>query len=86
MRLVAGVTQHPRFWAVGNTPFEREAAYRSLLERPLEPHQAGLLERAAQAGWVLGSSAFVGALQADARRRLTPLPRGRRPAAQDLLD
>lgn len=71
------VTEHPAFWALGNTPFDREAAYRRLFEQGLSAPVAQRIEHAARMGWALGSAAFVAALAEVAPRRVTPLGRGR---------
>lgn len=80
LRRVAGVKDHPQWLVLGNTPFEREAAYRSLLEQPLDSNLAQRLESAAWFGWALGSSTFIDQIVALAGRRVAPLRRGR-PAA-----
>jgi putative transposase len=79
-RPVAGLTEHAQFWAIGNTPFEREAGCRQLLERPLDSASMQRIERAVLQGWALGSSVFIESLARLAPRRVVPLPRGRRPS------
>jgi putative transposase len=76
-RADAGITDHPRYWALGNTPFEREATYRALLDQPLLSEWASRLEDATHKGWALGDAAFVRTLAEKAPRRVVPLPRGR---------
>jgi putative transposase len=76
-RRVAGVSDHQLWLTLGNTPFEREAAYRSLLNVPLDPALTQQLERAASSGWALGANDFVGQIAAQVKRRVTPLRRGR---------
>lgn len=71
------VSDHSSYWALGNTPFERELAYRNLLERPLPDAERAMLEQAATKGWPVGSAGFLGALGSKTERRLTPLRRGR---------
>jgi putative transposase len=71
------VSEHPQFWSLGNTPFEREAAYLRALQSPLPPDLAEGIALASLHGWVLGSDAFVQSLAAQAGRRLRPLPPGR---------
>ncbi len=78
-RHLPGLSEHPQFWRIGNTPFEREAVYRQLLSLPLDAKPARRLENAALRGWALGSAAFIDNVGALAKRRLVPLPRGRRP-------
>ncbi|MCU0775224.1 MAG: transposase [Ideonella sp.] len=67
----------PAYWSLGNTPFDREAAWRERLESPLPPGVAARLIGAAERGWVLGSEAFAAQVQAQTARRVQPLPRGR---------
>jgi putative transposase len=74
----AGLTEHPRRWALGNTPFEREASHRELLAEPLTPKELARVEETALKGWAMGSPAFMGALQRSAgTRRVGPAARGR---------
>lgn len=54
-----GLADHPLYWALGNTPFERQAAYRTFLHHGVSNAEAKRLERALTGGWVLGSKAFV---------------------------
>ncbi|WP_298828857.1 transposase [uncultured Piscinibacter sp.] len=71
------VTDHARFWALGNTPFERHAAYRLLVTHPLHPEQRRRFDDAVRKGWALGSAAFLAALATSTARRLRPLSPGR---------
>lgn len=73
----AFLIDHPLYWALRNTPFERQAAYRSLVEVPLDSEIARTLERATEKGWALGSEEFLRSLSAQATRRASQLPRGR---------
>jgi putative transposase len=73
------VTEHAQFWSLGNTPFEREAAYRSAVAQPMAPAEAQGIALASLHGWVLGSGAFERALAARLGRRLKPLSPGRPP-------
>ena len=77
LRADSFVTEHPRFWSLGNTPFEREAAYRSSMEQAMSPAQTEGIAIASLHGWVLGSADFVRTLGAGLDRRLRPLPAGR---------
>ncbi len=67
----------PEYWQLGNTPFEREAAYRSLLAAGLPASTAESLRRAAWGGWALGSAVFVAALGARIRRPMQARRPGR---------
>jgi len=71
------VSEHPLAWRMGNTPFEREAAHRQLLERALTPQQLEGIKEATLKGWALGSDSFVGAIQEQTGRRARPGRRGR---------
>jgi len=71
------ISDHPAFWAFGNTPFEREAAYRHFVKQaPAEDEVAAIL-RAALNGWVLGSPEFVASVGRQTGRRPQPAQRGR---------
>lgn len=71
------VTPHALFWALGNTPFAREAAYAELVRQGLAQRDKDDLTRTALSGWALGSEAFVGSLQEGTTRRLSPGRAGR---------
>ncbi|MBK6863173.1 MAG: transposase [Ideonella sp.] len=71
------VSDHPLYWAIGNTPFEREAAHRRLLERGLGAAQARTIADAAAKGWALGSAPFAALLAERSGRRVVPGKRGR---------
>jgi putative transposase len=72
------------YWALGNTPFAREAAYRTLLEQGCTQTESLALRQATLSGWVLGDAAFVAALQTGSERRLAAAKRGRPPKPVDL--
>jgi putative transposase len=71
---------HPLLWALGNTPFAREAAY-------VERVGAGVpvaLQRelsAALAGWAMGSPAFLASIEQSGARRVVRRQAGRPPRA-----
>ena len=74
-RTDASLTEHPAFWALGNTPFERESAYRRVTAQPQDPQQMAAILLAALNGWVLGSDSFAdnaGALAGRRPRQATP--------------
>jgi putative transposase len=68
---------HPLYWALGNTPFAREAAYAEMVHKGLNAQQLGVLKEAAWHGWPLGDAAFVESLQQDTDRRLRRARPGR---------
>jgi putative transposase len=71
------VTDHSEYWTLGNTPFEREMAYRRWLEQGASVQEQASLSEAARKGWAIGSDAFVMRLGQLTPRRMTPRPRGR---------
>ncbi len=73
------VHDHAGFWAMGNTPFERDANYRRYLEEGSSTEEAEALLGAALRGWPLGSAAFQAQLAKQTDRPLAPRPRGRPP-------
>ena len=70
------LTDHALFWALGNTPFEREASYRRLLSDVPSGEAAGFRQTLGR-GHPLGDSAFIERLGREAGRSLAPRPRGR---------
>ncbi len=76
------ITDHPIYWALGNTPFDRELAYRALLDHGLTASEIETLSEATRKGWPLGSERFKDALARQLSRRVSPAKRGRprRPA------
>lgn len=69
-------TDPPEYWALGNTPFEREAAYRALLAEGVPVPVADMLRRAALGGWAAGMRVADSAAE-EGGRPLAPRPRGR---------
>lgn len=71
------VSDHALFWGLGNTPFEREAAWRRRLEAGLSMSDTQAMAQAAHTGWALMPQEAALKLASSAGRRLTPKPRGR---------
>jgi putative transposase len=71
------ITEHPHFWSLGNTPFEREMAYRQWLVQSAPASDVEQLKSAVLQGWPLGSPQFIQRVARLTDRRLAPLPRGR---------
>lgn len=71
------VTPHALFWAMGNTPFAREAAYAELVQRGVAAEQQGRLTDATLRGWALGEPMFLEALQKKIERRVSRSKAGR---------
>lgn len=76
------LTPHPLYWALGNTPFAREAAYAELVHAGLSQERQAALTESALRGWALGEPAFVADLQKRTARRVSRTAAGRpkRPA------
>lgn len=71
------ITDHPLYWALANTPFERQHAYKQLCEQALDENAVNELQQATLKGWVLGSESWRDWAARQANRRVSPLPRGR---------
>jgi putative transposase len=71
------VTDHPLYWALGNTPFDREAAYRRALDQGVPQQEGAAILTAALKSWALGSPAFLARLAELTARPLHARPRGR---------
>jgi len=77
------VTPHALYWALGNTPFAREAAYAALVQAGLGGQEQQALTQSVLTGWALGEPDFIAALQERTDRRVSKRRAGRPPAAQD---
>jgi putative transposase len=71
------LTDHPVYWALGNTPFDRQAAYKQLMEQALTSKDVVEIAEATDKGWVLGSEKFKQGLEKQTNRRVGPAKRGR---------
>ncbi len=71
------ITDHPLYWALGNTPFQREMAYQQLAAQAIPYEQQELIKHALLKGWPLGSTRYVANLEARTERRVAPAKRGR---------
>ncbi len=74
---VSWLVDPPAYWALGNTPFERQARWRQRLADGLAEARVQALLKAARGGWVVGSAAFSQELAASLSRPLAPRPPGR---------
>jgi putative transposase len=77
VRSDALVTDHALYWALGNTPFHREAAYLELVQQGLSSDEIAAIEAAVLKGQPLGSDAFKAELERKTRRQILPAKRGR---------
>lgn len=71
------ITPHPLFWAMGNTPFAREAAYADMVLGGISAVNQAQLTDSALRGWALGDANFVAGLQALTTRRVSKATAGR---------
>lgn len=73
------ITEPAAYWQLGNTPFDREAAYRLWLEQGVGSLEAQRIVSALVSGRPLGDGAYIAELEKLTNRSLTPRPRGRPP-------
>jgi putative transposase len=71
------VTDHPVYWAMGNTPFQREAAYKEMMIHGLSATETQALTAATLKAWMLGTVAFKAEMMKLTERRVEPIKRGR---------
>jgi len=71
------IDEHPLIWSLGNTPFERQAAYRRLVDAPVLDDEVGEIRAAIQGGWAVGSPKFADLVEGRGGRRSKPKPPGR---------
>jgi putative transposase len=71
------VSDHALYWALGNTPFQREAAYKEGLAHPLKPEEIEEIRAATNKGWILGTESFKQSIAKLTSRRLDPIKKGR---------
>ena len=71
------IADHALYWALGNTPFQREAAYIDLLDQGMSSGEMAAISAALLKGWPLGSDIFKTELQQRAKRQVLPARRGR---------
>jgi putative transposase len=76
------VFDHALFWALGNTPFEREAVYAAWLEQGTSADEAKRLSDSALKGWPLGAAGFLKNLGEQTDRPVQPRRRGRPPGSK----
>lgn len=63
------LTPHSLFWALGNTPFSREAAYAELVHAGIDHELQKALTQSTLNGWALGGDGFIEELQKHTDRR-----------------
>ena len=71
------IVDHARYWALGNTPFEREGAYRGFLDEGVNQREAQSISQATRRGWPIAGVEGQRRLAALLGREIVPRPRGR---------
>jgi putative transposase len=71
------ITDPALFWALGNTPFERQSAYQLLFETPLAASDLDELRRATNRGWALAKNSDPPQPGQAPTQFAEPRPRGR---------
>ncbi len=74
---LVNLTHPPEYWLLGNTPFEREAAYRLLMAQGLPAAEVARLRQAGLGGWAIGTAAFRDELAETLARPVQPRRPGR---------
>jgi putative transposase len=77
------VTPHALVWALGNTPFAREAAYAEMVQTGISGDQQSALTDSALRGWALGEPSYIDSLQKKTERRVQKALAGRPRAPKD---
>lgn len=71
------ITEHPAYWSLGNTPFERELAHAHKIREGLGQGLCERFERAVLQGRAVGSATFVSAVAERTGIPAQARPRGR---------
>jgi putative transposase len=71
------INDHPLYWALGNTPFAREAVFKALAAQALTTEEIEFMDRALLKGKPLGSDEFQIVLEKRTNCRVRPGKRGR---------
>jgi putative transposase len=77
MRPDAIVSDHSLYWSLGNTPFQREAAYTEMVQQGIPDAELKLIEVALQKGWPVALDAYKADLERKTQRQILPAKRGR---------
>jgi putative transposase len=71
------ITDHAKYWELGNTPFQREAAFIELAQQGMSGQELDTINAAVLKGTALGSHAFKVELEHKTKRQILPAKRGR---------
>jgi putative transposase len=72
------LTPHPLYRALGRNAAARREAYRGLFRTALDEDFVAALRKATNGGWALGSERFKKQIAKALKRRVAPLPPGRK--------
>ncbi|MEC5399128.1 transposase [Uliginosibacterium sp. H1] len=78
------IADHPLYWSLGNTPFERQATYRRMLDAGSPRQELEAIRYAAHRGWMLGEPPASRSGTPPPNRRSQPLPKGRPRRTEDV--
>jgi putative transposase len=71
------ITDHTLFWSLGNTPFQREAAYMGLVEQGMPQSEVDFITSSVLKNSPLASQTFKAELERKTQRQILPAKRGR---------
>jgi putative transposase len=71
------ITEHELYWSLGNTPFEREHAYRDFMAQGVPPSDQAQFTEAVLRGRPLGRESFLAPLMLNHEAVVNRRPRGR---------
>lgn len=71
------LAHHVDYWACGNTPFDRQAIYRTYLQNGNPASTDQQIEQSLRGQWALGRASFLAELALTSSRRVRPNLRGR---------
>tara|TARA_R110000787_G_scaffold20281_22_gene60430 strand:+ start:2815 stop:3543 length:729 start_codon:yes stop_codon:yes gene_type:complete len=71
------LTPHAGYWALGNTPFARQARYQALIQQGLTSSQCAAIDNCANKSWALGDDDFLAEIQQHTQRRVRAARPGR---------
>jgi putative transposase len=73
------ISPPPQYWALGNTPFAREAAYAERVAAGIGAADQAVITESLLQGWAAGDPRFLARLQEATPRRVQKMRSGRRP-------
>jgi len=73
------ISPPPQYWALGNTPFAREAAYAERVAAGIGTADQAVITESVLQGWAAGDPRFLARLQEATPRRVEKMRSGRRP-------